>query len=375
MGSFNNNILLNLKNIPGWRTRKKILVIECDDWGSIRMPSRKVFELLINKGLNIDTGRFNRYDTLESAEDLELLYDTLRSVRDLKDGPAVFTAVTNMANPDFNRIRSGGFSEYFYEPFTDTLKKYYPDSNVFQIWCNGIKEGLFIPELHGREHISTQLWMDMLRSGNEDLMIAFDQGFVSLDIKGVSAPVREFRAEFYFNSDSQKPFLDRSIMESVSLFMNIFGRVPLIFVPANGIFHPDFDRVVSGAGVRFLYVSNIMPYPVDGGKMKYRWFISGQSGRDGLTYYTRNCAFEPTDEQYKGIGTVLKQIEAAFRWGKPASISTHRVNFVGGISEANREKGLYELKKLLKAIIQNWPEVEFMSAGDSLNHLKEENKD
>jgi hypothetical protein len=373
MGSFKNNILLNLKNIPGWRTRKKILVIECDDWGSIRMPSKKVFELLNNKGLNIDTGRFNRYDTLESEEDLELLYNTLRSVRDGNDKPAVITAVTNMANPDFIKIRSGGFSEYYYEPFTDTLKKYYPETDVFQTWRDGIQEGLFVPELHGREHITTQLWMETLRSRNEDLMLAFDQGFVSLDIKGVLAPAREFRPEFYFNSDDQKPFLVRSIKESVSLFINIFGRPPRLFVPANGIFHPDFDRVVSEAGVRFLYVSHIMPYPVDGGKIKYRRFISGQKGPDGLTYYTRNCAFEPTDEQYKGIGPVLKQIESAFRWGKPASISTHRVNFVGGISEGNRDKGLFELKKLLKAIVLKWPEIEFMSAGDSLDQLKAEN--
>jgi hypothetical protein len=57
-------------------------------------------------------------------------------------------------------------------------------------------------------------------------------------------------------------------------------------------------------------------------------------------------------------------MEAAFRWKKPANISTHRVNFVGGIDEANREKGLKELKKLLNTIVKTWPDVEFMSTRD-----------
>ena len=33
-------------NIPGWRTKRHIVVIESDDWGAIRMPSRQVFDFL-----------------------------------------------------------------------------------------------------------------------------------------------------------------------------------------------------------------------------------------------------------------------------------------------------------------------------------------
>lgn len=36
------NILLNLKNIPGWRTNRKIVVIECDDWAEFECH-RKMF--------------------------------------------------------------------------------------------------------------------------------------------------------------------------------------------------------------------------------------------------------------------------------------------------------------------------------------------
>ena len=40
------NLLRNLSNLPGWRTRRHIVVIESDDWGSIRMASHESFRRL-----------------------------------------------------------------------------------------------------------------------------------------------------------------------------------------------------------------------------------------------------------------------------------------------------------------------------------------
>ena len=83
----------------------------------------------------------------------------------------------------------------------------------------------------------------------------------------------------------------------------------------------------------------------------------------------RNVVFEPTED--RGIDWVeftMKQIETAFRWKRPAIISSHRVNFCGHIEEMNREKGLLTLKKLLENIVTKWPDVEFMAA-DELGDL------
>lgn len=363
----------NVKNIPGWHTSKKIVIIECDDWGGINMPSIEVYERLVNAGLKVGHRIWNRFDTLESTKDLEQLYEVLDSVRDQNNNPAVMTSFTSMANPDFEKIKSGGFVKYHYEKFTDTLKRYYQESDVFKLWREGIDAGLFIPELHGHEHIAVQLWMQKLKEGNIDLLVAFDQGFVSPYIPDLLNLASGLRAEFYFTSVEQKPFLIDSLKDSVVLFKEIFGQIPRVFVPANGIFHPDFDDVVASSGIKFLCVSNSMPYPVNGGKLKYKHFIPGQKGPEGLTYYTRNCSFDSTLVEYKGIDLTMKQIAAAFRWGKPASISTHRVNFIGGLVPANREKGLNELKKLLNSILRRWPDVEFMSSGDALEYMRRTN--
>lgn len=369
LSSVYQSIINNLKNLPGWATSRKIVIIECDDWGGIRMPSREINKKMVSAGLNIEDNRFNNFDTIETTDDLEQLFDILYSSRDCNNKPAVMTAITNVANPDFGKIKADGFNKYHYEKFTDTLKRYYPDNDVFKLWREGLDSGIFVPELHGRDHISVQTWMQKLKEGNNDLMIAFDHGFVFLNVMGVPSPVSEFRAEFFFTTEDQKPLLINAIKESIVLFREIFGYSPKVFVPANGIFHPEFDNVVASSGIRFLHVSHSMPYPVNGGSLKYRHFITGQKGPGGLTYYTRNCAFEPNEDEYTGIDLTMKQIEAAFRFGKPANISTHRVNFAGGIDPDNRAKGLNELKKLLKAILTRWPEIEFMSSGDALEFM------
>ena len=42
--NFKQTITHNLLNIPSWHTNRKIVVIESDDWGSMRMPSCEVDE-------------------------------------------------------------------------------------------------------------------------------------------------------------------------------------------------------------------------------------------------------------------------------------------------------------------------------------------
>jgi len=98
-------------------------------------------------------------------------------------------------------------------------------------------------------------------------------------------------------------------------------------------------------------------------KYKTEMNYTGKRTKEGLDIMVRNVVFEPTEN--RGINWVtfaMKQIEAAFRWNKPAIISSHRVNFCGHIDVKNRENGLLALENLLKEIVKKWPDAEFMSA-------------
>ena len=93
-----------LQNLPGIKTNRKIVVIESDDWGSIRMPSRKVYDQLFKKGYKVDLDPYMKYDCMANSNDLEALFEVLSSVQDKNGRNAIITANTIMANPDFEKI-------------------------------------------------------------------------------------------------------------------------------------------------------------------------------------------------------------------------------------------------------------------------------
>ena len=153
----------HLSNLPGWSTNRKIVVIESDDWGSIRMPSREVYDKLLKAGIRVDRCPYNRYDSLASEEDLSALFEILTQFRDKNGKQPAITANTVVANPDFEKIQASGFKEYFYEPFTETLKKHPAHQNSFNLWTQGMSEGIFQPQFHGREHVNLPLWLSLLQ--------------------------------------------------------------------------------------------------------------------------------------------------------------------------------------------------------------------
>jgi len=61
------------------------------------------------------------------------------------------------------------------------------------------------------------------------------------------------------------------------------------------------------------------------------------------------------------VQSCLSEIEIAFRWQKPAIISSHRVNYIGSINPDNAKHGLKELNRLLLSITKKWPDIEFMT--------------
>src|SRR6056297_3336953 len=97
----------NLKNIPGWRSNRKLVAISVDDYGNVRLDSKAAKEQLQRKGVS-PIGRFDEYDTLATNQDLEMLFETLRQVRDTKGRPAVFNPYALPCNIDFEATRAEG---------------------------------------------------------------------------------------------------------------------------------------------------------------------------------------------------------------------------------------------------------------------------
>ena len=114
--------LNHIKNIHGWKTKRKLVAIVVDDYGNVRVDSKKAFENIDQKNL-VKEQRFDRYDTLETRQDLELLYEVLISVKDKNDNHAVFTPYALSCNIDFERMREEDYQTYRYELLPRTFEK------------------------------------------------------------------------------------------------------------------------------------------------------------------------------------------------------------------------------------------------------------
>jgi len=355
-----------LSNLPGWRTNRKIVVFESDDWGSIRMSSKKAFNKLVEVGIPIENNPYNRFDGLESNADLEHLFELLAQFKDFKGNHPVFTGVNVVANPDFEKIRASDFRQYFYEPYTETLKKYPVHDRVYQLWKEGSEKRLFVPQFHGREHLNVQRWMRDLRSGNVHTRLAFELGLWGIYSSLIKS---DYQAAFDLEFASDLEYQHSVISEGIDLFRELHGYQPTFFVPTNGPFNLALEATLKSKGIKYIMLDKLQKEPLGDGKYKTHLRFLGKRNKHGQVYLSRNGGFEPAQfPEQDNVNACLKGIDMAFRLHKPATISTHRVNYIGWLHPENREQTLRQLKVLLREIIKRWPDVEFMTS-DELGDL------
>jgi hypothetical protein len=366
-----NNIQKNVRNIPGWRTGRKIVVIESDDWGSIRMSSKKAYDHLVGKGVPIKNNYYCKYDGLASEDDLSALFEVLTSVKDKNNRHATFTAVSVVANPDFRKIEESGFTKYHFEPFTETLKNYPHHKQSFNLWREGKDNNIFIPQFHGREHLNVLAWLKALQSGNKDTLESFHYNVYGITPRDYKSHIK-FQAAFDFDDASDIAYHKTVIEEGLNLFEEIFESRASYFIPTNGPFNNILEKTAAEGGIKYMGTSKIQHEPIGKGKVRKVFHKIGQKNKFGQIYLTRNAFFEPCNLTKDWVSSCLQDIKIAFFWKKPVVISSHRVNYIGSIIPQNRINGLSALKILLDKIVKLWPDVEFMSSVELGDLIKEE---
>lgn len=354
-----------ISNLPGWSTNRKIVVIESDDWGSVYMSTPEAFQALKSKGIPL-TSHYLNNDTLESNEDMEMLFDVLRRHKDATGRSLVMTGVNVVANPDFEKIKANGYTKYEYELFTETAKRFPGSDRIYDLWKQGIRERLLVPVFHGREHLNVQRWMRLLQQGNETIRLAFEHEvpYVEKGLKGQRLP--DLRAAFDIDTEEDLPYLHEVITTGMEEFEKLFGFRSTFFIPTNGPFNNSLASVTAELGIKYIGTGKIQLEPLGNKEYKKHFRYIGKKNRYNQRYLTRNCFFEPNSGEHSGdkdwVNECMHEIEIAFRCRKPATISSHRVNYMGTLHPENRENGLMKLDGLLSEIIKHWPDVEFMTS-------------
>ena len=353
----------------GFHTERHLVVIESDDWGSIRMPSAEVYRKLQKAGDHPENDAFLRNDCLENVADLTALFEVLTSVKDKNGSPAVMTANFAMANPDFDKIDPIN-DAYFFEPFTDTYKRYYPDQDVFSCVQDGIKSSCFVPQLHCREHMNVNRWMNDLKQQKYDTVIEFKNNMIgtgaSFSQENPFGYMDAFNANF--TSDAE---LSNVVHEAMELFENTFGKKSETFVASCFVWNDALEKALCEVGVRGIQSGCWQNLPVcteEGNALRRKLRFTGQKNRIGQVYTVRNCTYEPAYQQtpMKSAKECLDQIMRAFHNRKPAIINSHRFNYIGSINRENARENLKGLSWLLQTIIDNIPDAEFISTAELL---------
>lgn len=359
--------LKEIWNLIGWKTNERIVVLESDDWGSVRMPSNVAFKSLSDQGIDLvsDEGaRYNIYDSIATPEDLSSLFQVLHSIRDCTGRPAVISAISVVANPDFHKIKESDFAEYYYEPITDTFKKQPGCGDSFSMWVEGIKNRLFVPQFHGREHLNVPIWLRALKRGHEKARKAFEYGFWGFSTANDPDIKIELQAAFDFIDPVDLIYQKEVVVSGLELFERLFGYRASYFVPPNGPINSELEKTCFAGGIRYLSVPRLQIEPVGYGKTRKKIHWIGQNGKSGILYLTRNCFFEPNITGKDWVDYCMRDIANAFKWGKPAIISTHRVNYIGALNQDNRIRSLKELELLLRKIFESWPDARFLTSAE-----------
>lgn len=350
-------------NFQGYKTNRKLIAFLVDDYGTIRIASSEALHELGKSNQNIINNRFNKFDAIASAEDLNLLFNVLKSVKDKKGNSAVFTPMTVVANPNFEAIEKNDFQKYYYETFYQTLDKRKDGKQIKALWKEGIEQEIFLPEFHGREHLNVRFWMNYLTKRDENILAAFKKQSIGIEPKKNDG--KGYMAAFDFTETEHLLELDEIVQDGLNIFEQLFGYRSVFFTPSALIHNDAMHPQLKANGINFVDMARSRIEPQIGGGLRKRFHYMGQKNKFNQTYITRNVMFEPNKDN-NAINKALKEIEVAFKYKKPAIISSHRVNFVSGKNIANRDVGLQNLQLLLNTIVKKWPDVEFIPIKDVL---------
>jgi hypothetical protein len=281
----------------GWKTKRKIVVIESDDWGAIRTSLRGAYDRLVDLGYEMDKSPFNK-DALETTEDLDLLFNVLESIKDQSGRSPCITANIIMANPDFDRIRQSDFQDFFYEPVDVSLSHNPIHQDVTQRWLDGMRRKIFIPQLHGLYHVCWWNWLKSLKNNSPEALLTFEMNMcgvpraASKEGKGFYGPVYLFQHELmHYNID-----IKDVIMEGAKLFEKLFGYNSLSTVAPNYGWTDKVEDIWSDNGIKFIQGSIFQNM---GRNNLRRAHFLGEYNPRGCYYLVRNCRIGLFDSEWR----------------------------------------------------------------------------
>lgn len=312
-----------------WREpvlRCPVLVIESDDWGA---------------------------GPLQQAPALDAIRRLLGGHQDQGGRHPVMTLGLVLGIADTVAMRAAGGREYLRIALDDD--RFAP---VLAALRDGVREGVFVPQLHGMEHY----WPPaVLAAARTDRRVAvWLANAAPPRSEDLPAPLqsRWVDAAVLPSLPLSAPEISEAAAEEASVFRHIFGVTARVAVPPTFVWNDIVERAWAQHGVRCI----VTP----GTRLEYRdgegrprgdgsLILNGGRGQDGVIYLVRDRHFEPAlgHRAEHGLAALARQTAC----GRPTLLETHRFNFLGESADA----ALHELDRLLGEACAAYPALRFLS--------------
>ena len=338
------------KHLPHFlrnKQKKKFIIIESDDWGLERALTEDSIEWMKKKYTPEKLSRWS-YDSLETEDDLNELFEVISRFKNKFESPPVITANFITHNVDYSNKDSLKFRSLS-EGFNDH------DNKIKEKYTEGIKNGYIFPQLHGYSHYNiseSEKYFDT-PEGKE----SFENKFFYA--KTTTKGNLKFLDGEFSNVNSAKDFLKIATEE----FKKYFGFYSATLIPPTFIFDRDYIEEVKKNKIEMIQSSNRL-LTTDGKRYKFPYL----QNRKGLFWSVRNARLDPHGSYNFDHEQCIDSIGKAFKYNLPAVIDFHRVNFAGRYDKEYRTNTLKELSLLMEKIHKNWPESEFIHS-QKLNEI------
>ena len=148
-----------LHSFIGKRFKQPLVLIQSDDWGLNRNGTAAALQALAGRYPEAVKTPMQRYDILESEEDVGLLRQVL------EDTAAVMTCNAVMANVDFEETLHVG--KFVQEGVVETYRRIYGEGlGGYEGLKAGQEAGVFDMQFHGGVHLQYRRWMEAVAQGD-----------------------------------------------------------------------------------------------------------------------------------------------------------------------------------------------------------------
>ena len=306
------------------------VLIESDDWGP---------------GEDFHAGR------------LAQLLACLQGHKDSVQRSAVITADMVLSVPDMEKISADPEGCYHRKMLDEA------DPEIYRLMLESIKTGVFVPQLHGLEHLNGQAFARLCRHKDARIAaaVANPHGW---NWETLASPLQ---GHYVDGSRLPTPAINPENAHAVialaaQTFEQLFGYPSISTVAPCYLWDGAVESVWRQHGIHIIQTGG---YRCDGiderGKHREDKLLirPGDISDAGQVYLVRNVMYEPTDGN-NNAETAYREALSAREQALPICISSHRYNYTR--SEEAFRQSLAGLDSLLSAIGQTCPDSRFVSS-------------